>query len=345
VSNNIINPGLGLTSGQLTGDTVTSNEGDSLSLIPCAKCGVKNISKSVPQRLDGLIARLTIADASFSKGAEGPYRCLSCHHRFWLGQTIGFNNKRTWALIAIVLVCILMLLKVVGIDGGSSSEHRIGVVVPEFDQAIDQQMETRLSRDNQTSDSIPSLASLINMPQGVDNARSREGASEVFASYEKPLTPEQKARQLAQAKQEAEQAERLSQARIEQLDRALSPADDELESLVKIEVGYVLEQWREAWEKGDLEAYLTSYSANFTPSNKLTVDAWKANRRARVTPEKKISVELTNFDITMLDQLSSGVIEFQQRYESGSYRETSRKQIKLAREQGAWKITSEVELN
>lgn len=302
--------------------------------ITCTKCGAEKVAHSRRQRFDDLKMRFM---------AKRPYRCLHCYHRFWVAEKITDNGKRVWTLVIIALLSTLLLLKISGVFNASKPDEIISIVVPEFNPSV---------TPDETS---PSLASLINMPQTYGDSDAATNAptpvTEVIASpsiasqAEESSTPEQKARRLLLAKQESEVAEKMSQARVEQLEQVLSPVEDELESLVKIEVGYVVERWRDAWSKGDIDTYLLSYSADFRPANDLAFDAWVASRKYRVKPEKNINVELNDFDITMLEEMGSGVIEFNQRYQSGDYVESSRKRLELVKEQGSWKIVSEVELN
>jgi murein L,D-transpeptidase YafK len=185
------------------------------------------------------------------------------------------------------------------------------------------------------------------MPQSVAQHDAQAAANsnrEFTQAPEESLTAEQRAGRLLLAKQQAEAAAELSQARVEQLEQVLLPAEDELKSLAKVEVSYMVERWREAWSSGDLKTYLLSYSPNFKPANDLSFDQWRAKRMYRVTPEKNITIELDDFEVVMLEQLSSAVVEFNQHYQSGSYAETSRKQLRLSKEQGGWKIMAEIEL-
>jgi hypothetical protein len=296
--------------------------------LQCAKCGATKVAHSRLQRFDSLKMRFI---------ATRPYRCLHCYHRFWVSEKIAASSKRVWTLSIVALLLVLLVLKALGIFSVSEQATRVTVVVPE-PKPTPGQPSAR-------------IASSIGMPQGVDQSNSLtnlpaapSATREFTQAPEKLLTPEQRARQLLQAKQQAEAAAQLSQARVAQLEQALLPAEQELESLVKIELGYMLERWREAWSAGDLSAYLLSYSVEFKPSNELSFAQWKDARKSRVSPEKKISVELGDFEVAMLDQLNSGVVEFNQRYQSGDYVENSRKRLSLVKEQGAWKITSEVEL-
>lgn len=322
--------------GNTSSPNAHDDQSSSASLgVECTKCGATKVAHSRLQPLDDFKMRFI---------AKRPYRCLHCYHRFWITEKITSNHKRIWTLAVIAALIILLLLSLLAVSSESKLGEPSNVSVPEFNSPA--------TPDDESS---PSLASLINMPQEnsvgevTANVQAKvQVASKVpqalESSADELLTPEQKARRLLLAKQESEVAERVSQARIEQLEKALLPAEDELESLVKIEVGYVLERWREAWSKGDADAYLLNYSGDFTPANDLTLDAWIASRKYRVKPEKNISVELNDFDIAMLEELGSGVVEFNQRYQSGNYIENSRKRLELVKEQGSWKIVSEIEL-
>ena len=113
---------------------------------------------------------------------------------------------------------------------------------------------------------------------------------------------------------------------------------------MKVEISYVLERWREAWSNGDVDTYLLAYSEDFVPANNLALAAWRSARRNRVTPEKKIILKMSDFNVTMTNGLNEAVIEFDQRYQSGSYIENSRKQLSLIKQDGDWLITKEIEL-
>jgi len=197
-------------------------------------------------------------------------------------------------------------------------------------------------------ESSPSLASLINMPDHKVSDQSNTGLQASSGEYDQrqvdELSSDQQAALLLQAKQQAEAAEQLSQARVEQLEQVLLPVGDELESLIKVEVGYVVERWREAWATGNVDDYLITYGANFIPANNLELARWKQQRRARVTPEKQIELSLSEFDINMDEELNESTIDFNQRYQSGGYVENSRKRLTLQKEDGTWKIVRELEL-
>ena len=146
------------------------------------------------------------------------------------------------------------------------------------------------------------------------------------------------------AKERAEVAAQESREKLEQIETSLAPDPLELESLAKVEVGYAIEQWRAAWESGDVQSYLRQYSPDFKPANDLSVDDWEIQRLSRVTPSKKIELDLNSFDMSFSDQLTKAYVEFQQSYTSGAYSEASTKQLVLVKVAGSWKILSEIEL-
>lgn len=310
-----------------------STQSERLSL-HCPKCGVDSIAYSRLQKFDRLKMRFI---------AKRPHRCLQCYHRFWVSEKMFANPDRIWTLAIVGVLLVLLMFKAFEVFTAPEQVIRVSVVVPELNQS------TADDGSSPQSDASASVASSINMPQDQAQkdvlASARAGSNrELTQAREESLTPEQLSRRLLLAKQQADAAAQLSQARVEQLDKLLLPADDEIESLVKIEVGYMVERWRNAWSSGDLNKYLLSYSSGFKPADETPFEQWQATRKSRVTPEKNITVELNDFDLVLLEQRSSAVIEFDQRYQAGNYVENSRKRLRLVKEQGSWKIIAEVEL-
>lgn len=314
-----------------------STQSERLSL-HCPKCGVDRIAYSRLQKFDRLKMRFI---------AKRPHRCLQCYHRFWVSEKMFANPDRVWTLAIVGALLVLLMFKAFDVFTAPEQVIRVSVVVPELNQS------TADDGSSPQSDASASVASSINMPQNQAQNQAQKDAlasaralpnREFTQAREESLTPEQLSRRLLLAKQQADAAAQLSQARVEQLDKVLLPADDEIESLVKIEVGYMVERWRNAWSSGDLNNYLLSYSSGFKPADETPFEQWQATRKSRVTPEKNITVELNDFDLVLLEQRSSAVIEFDQRYQSGNYVENSRKRLRLVKEQGSWKIIAEVEL-
>ncbi|MBL4673564.1 MAG: hypothetical protein JKX81_14990 [Arenicella sp.] len=336
MSNESITPKQNPTLGEGPDQPIAEMNQGRTSTLHCPKCSASRIAYSRLQQFDALTMRFI---------AKRPYRCLQCYHRFWVHEKIIANSKRVWTLAIVALLLVVFLLRAFGILSASEQTAQVSVVAPEFKQPE--------SDDDvlPQSESAPRLASLINMPQSAGQNDASMGAQvvpssnrEINQAPEESLTAEQRAGRLLLAKQQAKVAAQISQARVEQLERILLPAEDELESLVKVEVSYMVERWREAWSNGNLNKYLLSYSSNFKPANDQSFEQWQVKRMSRVSPDKNIVIELADFDVVMLEQLSSAVVEFNQHYQAGSVVENSRKRLRLAKEQGTWKIMAEVEL-
>lgn len=112
---------------------------------------------------------------------------------------------------------------------------------------------------------------------------------------------------------------------------AASDARQEIERTVRA--------WAEAWSARDADAYLGFYGTAFkTPNDDR--DAWESLRRERVTRPSFIRVTLDELRVTVSDA-DAARVTFRQRYESNLLRNTSRKTLALAREDGVWKIVEE----
>ncbi len=296
----------------------------------CPKCGSHKMARSQLESYDALKVNLL---------GKRPYRCMQCYHRAWLKKPSAQGRKMS--VLVVVLALLVMVLSVYKSFVEQPVAPSVSIVVPSNSPET-QETAPRVEQ------STPSLASLINMPDQRDSSESGGESSLSSIDYVDrqvdQLSAEQQAALLSQAKNQSEAAEQLSQARVEQLESVLLPVGDELESLVKVEVGYIVERWREAWATGDVEDYLTSYGANFVPANDLSIEDWRRQRRSRVSPQKQIELGLSGFDISMSDDLNQGTVYFNQRYRSGSYVENSRKRLILEKEDGTWKIVSELEL-
>ena len=102
-----------------------------------------------------------------------------------------------------------------------------------------------------------------------------------------------------------------------------------------------VEAWRQAWEAKDANRYLAFYARAFVPADKRSREAWEADRRIKLDKKGDIQVQIgapaykLNGDVLL--------VNFEQRYQSGSYRDTGRKQLEWVREGGEWKIRREAQ--
>jgi hypothetical protein len=112
------------------------------------------------------------------------------------------------------------------------------------------------------------------------------------------------------------------------------PADDD-------EVRELIENWRSAWAGRNVDAYLATYSADFTPANGQEHDAWVAARRKNISSRSNIVVATNDLTFERLDPQRMKA-HFLQDYASGDYRETAQaKTLLLVRSEAGWKIAGE----
>jgi ketosteroid isomerase-like protein len=115
---------------------------------------------------------------------------------------------------------------------------------------------------------------------------------------------------------------------------ATKPDDEE-------QVRQLVETWRSAWAGRNVEAYLASYGADFTPANGQSRDAWAAARRKNIEGRSSIDVATSHLKLERLDAKRMKV-QFLQDYAAGSYRETAQpKTLLLVRSEAGWKIAGE----
>jgi outer membrane protein assembly factor BamE len=106
-----------------------------------------------------------------------------------------------------------------------------------------------------------------------------------------------------------------------------------------VEITQLIESWRLAWQRKQVDAYLSFYASDFQPEAQKR-EAWLAQRRQRLSRVAPIDVRLTNMQIEWLSA-SMAQVSFQQYYRSGVIQDQGTKIIRLARTPQGWKIASE----
>lgn len=122
---------------------------------------------------------------------------------------------------------------------------------------------------------------------------------------------------------------------------AASPAAPVTENRVaeKDTITPMLQAWSAAWEHKDVDGYLAYYAADFKPAKGLSLNAWKEQRRQRLSSPGEISVKLA--DIQMNNKGDSATIRFTQAYRSDKLSATEIKTLELVRRDGHWLIQQE----
>jgi len=106
-------------------------------------------------------------------------------------------------------------------------------------------------------------------------------------------------------------------------------------------VGPALEAWRQAWQSKDVTRYLAAYGKGFVPAEQKSRAAWEADRRARLAKPGDLQVTLVQAVFTWAGD--AVVVDFEQKYQSDNFRDSTRKQIEWVREGDVWRIQREVQ--
>ncbi len=118
------------------------------------------------------------------------------------------------------------------------------------------------------------------------------------------------------------------------------PATESLREDPRTTIHTAIDEWARAWSQKDVERYLSCYSANFEPPADQTQDAWKAQRRERLTRPGEIEVEISDVTIEPVTPDRANA-QFSQTFTSPGYRDQVIKVLELVKENQAWKILRE----
>ncbi len=97
-------------------------------------------------------------------------------------------------------------------------------------------------------------------------------------------------------------------------------------------------RWAQAWAARDVDAYLAAYASDFAASG-MTRANWEAQRRSRITAPRSIEVKVSDLKIEQQGDTASA--SFRQSYRSDRLSSTVTKTLKLALQNGEWRIVGE----
>jgi tetratricopeptide (TPR) repeat protein len=99
-----------------------------------------------------------------------------------------------------------------------------------------------------------------------------------------------------------------------------------------------INHWAQAWSARDVDAYLAAYASDFT-AHGMSRSSWEAQRRANITGSKQIDIKLG--ELTIDRQGDTAIATFRQTYRSDRLESTVNKTLKLALQNGQWRIVDE----
>ena len=97
--------------------------------------------------------------------------------------------------------------------------------------------------------------------------------------------------------------------------------------------------WAAAWAAQDMQRYLAAYGKEFDPPGRMSRQAWEKERHARIVGKSKISVDISDLDVTVKGNKATA--KFRQAYRADALNINSRKTLDLVKVGDRWMIVRE----
>ena len=98
--------------------------------------------------------------------------------------------------------------------------------------------------------------------------------------------------------------------------------------------------WAQAWSAKDFDRYFASYGASFQPAKGQSRKAWEQQRKERINRPSKISVSLSNINISVADS-NNARVRFKQSYRADGKPIHTTKTLIMKKEGDNWYIQQE----
>ena len=108
---------------------------------------------------------------------------------------------------------------------------------------------------------------------------------------------------------------------------------------VRKDVETAVRNWAKAWAARDMKGYLSAYGRDFDTPGGVKRSAWEEERRQRITGKSKITVTVSNLNITVNG--SKATAKFRQDYKANELAVSSRKVLELTKTGDRWLIVRE----
>lgn len=145
----------------------------------------------------------------------------------------------------------------------------------------------------------------------------------------------------ASARAPAATAATLGSAAVQSAQPAAQGAEPD--ERLRSQVEQALAAWTKAWSERNVDAYLSSYVADYRPpTGRLSHAEWQRQRRQRIGSKQSIEVAISA--VQLRERGDAVIATFQQRYRGDELSENSRKRLVLVRQQDRWLIQEEAEL-
>lgn len=105
------------------------------------------------------------------------------------------------------------------------------------------------------------------------------------------------------------------------------------------DVAAAVQAWAQAWSSKSMTDYLGAYAPSFVPPGGQARADWEAERRARIVPRQRISVDISNLEVAVDGDQATA--RFRQAYSSDALNVTSQKTLEMVKNGGKWLIIRE----
>lgn len=119
-----------------------------------------------------------------------------------------------------------------------------------------------------------------------------------------------------------------------------SGASGNVDETVIQEARKAVDRWRRAWSARDIQAYIDSYVAGYTPPRGGSHQEWVNERTSRILPRRKIEVDVSDLQVHSRPD-GTLQVRFVQHYRSDALDNRTRKELVLVQQGGRWLIASE----
>jgi murein L,D-transpeptidase YafK len=180
----------------------------------------------------------------------------------------------------------------------------------------------------------------LDYPNTVDKMDRKGGYGIWFHGLNKPLKPRDTNGCIALVNEDIEELTpimRVEDTPVVIVSQIEMVSPSELERARK-DLLHVIDTWKSAWEKEDIDQYMSTYSSSFRSSGK-NWHQWRAYKERLAKQYKKIKVKIQNLCILKNDGLV--MASFIQRYGNEHFDSTGRKTLYLRQNSKEWKIIGE----
>ena len=113
-----------------------------------------------------------------------------------------------------------------------------------------------------------------------------------------------------------------------------------LTARIESEVQEMINLWGAAWSEQNVPQYLSNYSDDFLITDSISRREWEAMRRDRLTRPRYIDIQIFYEEMELIAKDTIDVL-FSQTYRSNLYRDSTKKVLRIKREEQAWRIIEE----